>query len=188
MPAPQSSRDDAVSNLFAVFRDHGYDGASLSALAQGTGLGRSSLYHHFPGGKEEMASAVLDRAAAFLAAAFADAAGTPPARLDAALDAFARLYAEGKNACVLGAFTHGEARMLFQRRLRDLFGTWIEGFAAIAEAAGLPAREARERAEDAVACLQGALVVAAGRADTACFRRAIARVRRDLLGAGGGRP
>lgn len=78
-------------------------------------------------------------------------------------------------------FTQGEARILFQRRLRGLFTQWIDGFAALAEQAGVPKRAARERAEDAVGAIEGALILAAGLNDTAPFRRCLARVPRELL-------
>ena len=65
MPAAQASRDEVVDRLLTAFRRKGYDGASLADLSAATGLGRSSLYHYFPGGKEEMARAVLDRADAW---------------------------------------------------------------------------------------------------------------------------
>jgi hypothetical protein len=35
------------------------EGASLSLISEATGLGKGCLYHFFPGGKEEMADAVL---------------------------------------------------------------------------------------------------------------------------------
>ena len=42
-----------------VFWEHGFDGTSLDALEQSTGLNRSSLYNAF-GGKLELFGAVLD--------------------------------------------------------------------------------------------------------------------------------
>jgi AcrR family transcriptional regulator len=45
--------------LGEVFRAHGYEGASLTLITEATGLGKGSLYHLFPGGKEQMAAEVL---------------------------------------------------------------------------------------------------------------------------------
>ena len=61
MPAALLPRDEVVARILTVFRDFGFDGASLAELSKATGLGRSSLYHYFPGGKDEMAVAVLER-------------------------------------------------------------------------------------------------------------------------------
>ena len=60
MPRVISERADALPALAEVFREHGFEGASLSLISERTGLGKGSLYHFFPGGKEEMAAAVLD--------------------------------------------------------------------------------------------------------------------------------
>ena len=61
LPVPLLSRDQVIDRLFVVFRDHAYDGATLSLISQATGLGKSSLYHYFPGGKDDMVRAVFDR-------------------------------------------------------------------------------------------------------------------------------
>ena len=57
---PKVSEEEVVQKLFQVFRLKGFDGASLSDLAEATGLKKASLYHRYPGGKQEMAAAVMD--------------------------------------------------------------------------------------------------------------------------------
>ena len=54
-----TDRQEVLPALAEVFREHGFEGASLARIAQATGLGKGSLYHYFPGGKTEMAAAVL---------------------------------------------------------------------------------------------------------------------------------
>src|SRR4051812_21753258 len=121
MPAPTMTRDEVVDRLLLAFRDHGYDGASLAVLARATGLGKSSLYHYFPGGKEDMALAVLDRVSGWLkehAVKPLQGEGPPRRRLDRMMEALDGLYAGGKNACVLANLVVGGARHLFQRPLQ----------------------------------------------------------------------
>ncbi|HKX35432.1 MAG TPA: TetR/AcrR family transcriptional regulator, partial [Rhizorhapis sp.] len=45
-------RSDIIPVLGEVFREHGFEGASLAIISARTGLGKGSLYHFFPGGKE----------------------------------------------------------------------------------------------------------------------------------------
>jgi len=52
-------RADVVPLLAEIFRELGYEGTTLSRITERTGIGKGSLYHFFPGGKEEMAAAVL---------------------------------------------------------------------------------------------------------------------------------
>jgi TetR/AcrR family transcriptional regulator, lmrAB and yxaGH operons repressor len=47
-----------VSSYRSGFK-RGYDGASLDHLSAATGLGRSSLYHHFPKGKLAMGDTAI---------------------------------------------------------------------------------------------------------------------------------
>jgi TetR/AcrR family transcriptional regulator, lmrAB and yxaGH operons repressor len=186
MPAPLMSKDEVVDRLFAVFREQGYDGATLAQLSRGSGLGKSSLYHYFPGGKDDMAAAVLGRAGDWLRAnlaATAEGPGTPRERLGRMLKALDAVYAGGKNACVIGNLVTGSARRRFQRGLRDTFMLWVGALERLAADSGVPPRIARSRAEDAVAAVQGAIILSGALADPTPFRRALRAIPDALLGA-----
>src|SRR5690348_16932169 len=47
-----AERSDVIPQLGELFRKHGFVGTSLSLITAHTGLGKGSLYHFFPGGKE----------------------------------------------------------------------------------------------------------------------------------------
>jgi AcrR family transcriptional regulator len=184
VPAALLPRDAVVARIQDVFRDHGFDGASLAEIAHATGLGKSSLYHYFPGGKDEMATAVLQRIEAWMDAhvlATLRARGTPNARLRTMLRVLDEFYAGGRNACVLGNLVVGGSRATFQAHLAAAFGGWIAALRALAVEAGVRAPEAQRRAEDAVVRIQGALIVAGGLGDPAPFKRALRNIERDLL-------
>src|SRR5947209_5229638 len=66
MPPSSLTREEVIDRLMDVFRRLAYDGASLAEFSKATGLGKSSLYHYFPGGKEDMGRAVLGRATKWL--------------------------------------------------------------------------------------------------------------------------
>src|SRR5580692_9257382 len=105
MPAAQASKDEIVDQLFTVFRDHGFDGASLADLSRATGLGKSSLYHHFPQGKEQMVEAVLERASAVIDSDIlgaAQAQGPLKGRIRRIIATLDRMYSSGTTPCVLG--------------------------------------------------------------------------------------
>lgn len=176
----QGPREEVLEAVEGVFRDHGYDGATLSRLSEATGLGRASLYHHFPGGKEDMARAIFARAAAQLADALA-VGGTPEERLEAFLGEVEALYDRGRRNPLLGAMVLGGGWPRFEDELAEGFRQWTDAFAGLARAAGVEGREARRRAEDAVARLQGSLVVTRGLAKPAVFRRALAELPEQLF-------
>lgn len=173
-----------VARLAAVFRERGYDGASLAELSRAAGLGRSSLYHYFPGGKEDMARAVFDQVNRWIrdeALAPLRAEGTPAERLDRMIGSLDSFYAGGRDRCLLGNLVLGGARNLFQEQLSAAFRAWIDALTAVAAEAGVDSGTARERAESAVVQIQGALVLAGGLDDPAPFRRVLSRLPAQLL-------
>jgi AcrR family transcriptional regulator len=184
MPAPLMPREEVVRRLSDAFRAWGYDGATLARLSQATGLGKASLYHYFPGGKEEMAAAVLGGAGEWMRDHVLEplrGPGAPAERIEAMLAALDGFYASGRKACLLGVLALGDARSLFQDVLRRRLKTLMSAIAAALVEAGLPRDVAAARAEDAVVRLQGALVVSRGLDDNAPFRRQIRELRHDLL-------
>jgi AcrR family transcriptional regulator len=184
MPRRSLSREEVIDQLMDVFRRLGYDGASLAEFSKATGLGKSSLYHYFPGGKEEMGRAVLERSRKWLEEVSKiglDGAGTPKERLRRMIHEISQFYAGGRKLCVLGNMTLSGGRALFQRELHDMFRLWIDGLAELITETGIPARQARTRAEDAVAEIQGALIVSAGLDQPGPFQRLLRRLPEELL-------
>ena len=185
MPRALMSKDEVIAILVETFRRDGYDGASIATLSKATGLGKSSLYHYFPGGKVDMATQVLAAVQAWIESrmvATLTGAGTPRARLTRTLALISEFYDHGSKACVVGHLCASVDRRQFQKPLDRVLRTWIGAIGALLEEAGLPQRLARERAEDAVVRIQGALVLSGGLGDPAPFQRAIKRLGTDLLG------
>ncbi len=184
MPAALRPYEEVLDRLFDVFQRLGYEGASLAELSRATGLGKSSLYHYFPDGKEGMGRAVLGRINEWMDAHILiplRGSGAPRARLAAMLAALEAFYTGGKSACVLGNMVVGSSRRLFQSELQTIFGSWVQGLEALAVESGVPRRLAHERAEDAVVRIEGALVLAGGLDDPTPFRRALRHVGQELL-------
>lgn len=184
MPAALLPRSEIVARLSETFRRQGYDGASLAEIAKATGLGKSSLYHYFPGGKAEMAAAVLaDLAESLDAAILAPlrGAGPPARRLAKMIEALDEFYDGGRKACLLERMAASVERTTFARPLQAVFGRWIEAVAALLREAGLPPATARARAEESVIRIEGALVLAGGTGSTEPFKRVLGSLRRELL-------
>lgn len=184
MPAALLSREEVLDRLTRVFRDLGYEAATLSRLSEATGLVRASLYHYFPGGKEDMAKAVLARASAWVeehVLAPLASPGSPAERLTAMAAALDHFYAGGRDGCLLGLLSQGDARDLFQAQIRAAIERWADAIAELIEEAGLPEDVARQRGEDAVIQIQGALVVSRGLGTTAPFSRTVSELPTRLL-------
>ncbi|QIB34146.1 TetR/AcrR family transcriptional regulator [Ancylobacter pratisalsi] len=179
MIRPVAGREQIVARLGELFREHGYEGASLSLISARTGLGKGSLYHFFPGGKEEMAGAVLaDIDGWFEREIFA------PLRQDDAVPAIAdmfdavdRYFQSGRRACLVGAFALGQTRGRFAVVIEAYFWRWQGALANALARAGHRADAARDLAEEVVGGIQGGLILAHALDDDTVFTRALARLR-----------
>jgi AcrR family transcriptional regulator len=170
--------------LMDLFREKGFDGASLSDISDSTGLGKSSLYHHFPNGKEEIALQLLEHLEDQLEQAlFAPlrSKAQPRWKLNRMLDAIDAFYDGGKKACLLERLSASADATNFRTPLARTFKTWIDAVEALGVESGLSKALARSRAEDLVVRIEGALVVCAGTGDTRVFARTIQSLRNSVL-------
>ena len=178
------SKEKAIANLIPVFRRYGYEGATLSRLSQATGLGRSSLYHHFPKGKEEMATAVLEYVNRWFAQTVLAPLRTsedPVQRLQLMCQNLNEFYHQGQESCLLNAISFGEGDDLFHASIKQALKTWIGELAQVLVEAAIEPEVAHSRAEEAVILIQGALVLVRGLDDTASFERVMAHLPERLL-------
>lgn len=191
MAGKPAERGDVVPALAEIFREHGFAGASLSEITKGTGLGKGSLYHHFPGGKNEMARAVLDDVAGwfetnvFLPLREGE---DPVAGIDAMFRAVVRFFHSGRRVCLVGAFALDDTRDRYAAEIRTYFAAWVRALASALRRSGLNASSARATAEEVVAGIQGALVLARAHDDPSVFLRAIKRLHRRTRTARLGSP
>lgn len=176
-------RDGLLAILAEVFREHGYEGASLSLIGAATGLGKGSLYHFFPGGKEEMAAAVIAHIDGWFEenvfVPLQDRAD-PHAGIERMLEATDRYFRSGRRVCLIGAFALDESRDLFTKAIKDYFGRWVAHLAEALTRAGHSPARADELAEETVCAIQGALTLGRAFDDTAVFSRALQRARAAL--------
>ncbi len=169
----------ALTALRDVFRRQGYDGASLSLLAEATGLQRASLYHRFPGGKDGMALAVLDHVAEFMQQEhFPLLESDRPWRdrleiMCRQLDAY---YDGGRTLCLLAAFSIGSVPEAIREKARQMTEEWRDRLARLALDAGRSEGDASAIAEEMLVAIQGGLILAALMDDIAPFQRALARL------------
>lgn len=180
--------DDAalIERLGQTFKDVGYEGASLSALASATGLGKSSLYHRFPDGKEQMAEEVLSHIQGLLNAAvfpILEGQGTPREKVERFASVMNAFYASGAESCLLNTLCPPRGVKTSRGTLiEDTFHRLLQGLGRVAREAGADEERASRRAEQALVELQGSLVVARGTGNVAVFERMLVRLPEIILG------
>jgi TetR/AcrR family transcriptional repressor of lmrAB and yxaGH operons len=63
VPRPDRHRAELIAATGRLLRQRGYSGPSVNDFLDAAGASNGSMYHHFPGGKEELAAAAIDAAA-----------------------------------------------------------------------------------------------------------------------------
>ncbi len=183
----KSTERSVIESLAGVFQTHGFGGATLTLFTQATGLKRPSLYHRFPDGKLGMALAVLEFAKQQLVGevlAPLRESGDPRERIQRAARRMADFYDGGNDTCLMDALSvgaKGTDRETIDSAVSEMFSDFIGAFARVAAELGAEESEAFRRGEDAVARLEGSLVLARGTGSTAAFNRTLDDLP-DLLG------
>lgn len=186
MPPRGRDRAEVLSELAEVFRDHGFDGASLAVISEKTGLGRGSLYNLFPDGKEEMVAAVLAEIDLwFETQVFAPLRDERDARqsIGNMLRAVDDYFRSGRRLCLVGVLALGDSRDRFAQQVHAYFAAWTEALAAAIVRTGTDRETASALAEEAVALIQGALILARAMPESGSFGRTLTRLQSRLLSA-----
>lgn len=147
MPSPPKSRKEIILDRAEQhFADHGFQGASLSAIARDAEVGNPGLLHHFPS-KEVLYRAVLEKQAQELMALMqrrVEPAGSPAQRLQA----FVALQVEWMHTRPAGfrlvtreLLDNSERIQLAQTRPLEVFLLGSLALLEEAQAAGLVRRE-----------------------------------------------
>jgi AcrR family transcriptional regulator len=191
MAIKKTDRDAVIEAALALFRIKGYHHTSIADIAGACGLLKGSIYHYFPG-KEALALAALDAAIDDVRDRlfkYAHDTDTPaPERLRRLGDGVERFFIDRDGGCVIGNLTLevGASIPEMETRIRRYFDEWKAALVAILGDAYGPLRAA-ELAEDAVARVQGAVMLMNVYNDPAILRRAKGDIA-SLLGDSTGEP
>ncbi|WP_250287216.1 MULTISPECIES: TetR/AcrR family transcriptional regulator [unclassified Frankia] len=167
MPRTSTARGAAIAAAADLFRRQGYAATGLETILAASGAPKGSFYHHFPGGKEELAVESIafsgDRVRELID--HLAAAARTPGELVAAIAAkqAADLRESGyERGCPVATVALELAGITdaVAETSSAAFERWAEPLADKLRWAGRPAAEARRLARWAVATLEGALLLA----------------------------
>jgi AcrR family transcriptional regulator len=168
-----------------LFRRHGYQGTSLKQVTEAAGATIGSLYHFFPGGKDDLTiAAITESGEAYrqLFEVFADAAGDAASAVASFFDGAAEVLeqTDSIDPCPIGTVAREVASTneALRQATDRVFLRWIETAASTFESEGIPHLVAEELATMVVATLEGGFVLARARRDATLLRIAGHQARR----------
>lgn len=193
MPRTSTARGDAIAAAADLFRRHGYAATGLETILAASGAPKGSFYHHFPGGKEDLAVEAIRLGGGQIMQRLEHAAATAPtagALVTAVAAAQAAELRESgyERGCPVATITlelagssdavAGASRSAFER--------WAEPLAGKLRADGRTDAEAARLARWAVANLEGALLLARASRDASIVTDA-AEITARMLDEGSAR-
>jgi AcrR family transcriptional regulator len=160
-----STKDRILESTAELFRHRGYTGTGMKQIAAQAAAPFGSVYHFFPGGKEELGAEVIRTSGRLYMQLFATIAAEAPNVLGAVRDFFdgaaETLRETGyADACPIATVALEVASTNEPLRLAtaEVFEQWIDGAGAYFQYAGIPRLRARELAFSMLSLLEGAFI------------------------------
>ena len=156
-------RERMVASAVDLLARRGLQSTSFSEVLEHSGAPRGSVYHHFPGGKDQMIASALE-AAGDLAIDLLDRKAGAPAEEVATwfLHIWRQVLIRGKfeaGCAVLAVAVAADSPELLEQTA-GVFRTWRRRLAELLEEGGLQPRDAQRFAAVLVASSEGAVVLA----------------------------
>ncbi|MGH2925892.1 MAG: TetR/AcrR family transcriptional regulator [Solirubrobacterales bacterium] len=161
----ERTKERMVRGAAQLLRQRGYTGTGFREVIELTGAPRGSIYHHFPGGKAQLAGEAVDYVGGLAREAIADSlADADPI---SALRSFVALWradferSGGRAGCPIVAVaveSHDEAPELLDSAAHA-FELWQRAFADCLGRAGVPRARAERLAALVVSAVEGAIIL-----------------------------
>ncbi|MEY2565836.1 MAG: hypothetical protein QOE35_365 [Actinomycetota bacterium] len=162
---PAETRDRILDASAELFRRQGYTGTGVKQIAADAAAPFGSIYHFFPGGKEELGAAVIRWSGAMYLQLFVTIASEAPDVVSAVGNFFSGavehlVETDYADACPIAtvALEVASTSETMREATADVFTSWLDGAAAYFAHAGIESARARELAFEMLSLLEGAFI------------------------------
>lgn len=159
------TKDRIMDSSAELFRRQGYAGTGIKQILAAANAPFGSLYHFFPGGKEQLGAETIRSSGALYMQLFSTIAAQAPDVPTAVGDFFSgaaeTLVATGyADACPIAtvALEVASTNEQLRQASAEVFDGWISGATRYFAAAGIPSQRARELAISMLCLLEGAFI------------------------------
>jgi AcrR family transcriptional regulator len=185
------TKDRIMDSSAELFRRQGYTGTGVKQIVASANAPFGSLYHFFPGGKEQLGAEVIRRSGGLYIELFASIAGDAPDVATAVRDFFSGAAqtlreTDYADACPIAtvALEVASTNEPLREATAEVFDSWIGAATEYFVAAGIARGRARASAFSMLCLLEGAFVFSRAMRSTEPLRAAgesaVAAVRAAL--------
>jgi AcrR family transcriptional regulator len=160
-----TTKDRIIDSSAELFRRQGYVGTGVKQIVEAANAPFGSVYHFFPGGKEQLAAETIRFSGQLYIQLFATIAMQAPDVLSAVRDFFAGAAetleeTDYADACPIAtvALEVASTSEPLREATAEVFDSWITGATEYFAAAGIARETARELAFTMLCLLEGAFI------------------------------
>jgi AcrR family transcriptional regulator len=190
------TRERILESSAELFRRNGYTGTGMKQVAAQAEAPFGSVYHHFPGGKEQLGAETIRLAGSYyqdLVAGVMAAEPDPVSAVEACFAGAAQTLRDTDyaDACPIAtvALEVASTSEPLRKATAEVFDGWLEWASKGFELAGIPAKRARELAFMMLGLLEGGFLFSRAMRSTESLEIAGAQMAaavRDALPSPGG--
>jgi AcrR family transcriptional regulator len=171
-----------IQSAALLFRERGVEGTAFADVLEHSGAPRGSVYHHFPGGKLELAEEATQWAGDFMSAGLAAALehNDPITALDTFAELWTGILEQSDYAAgcpIVAAALEGNRAPAARARAADAFQNWEQLLADAFARNDLDPERARAIATLVIAAFEGAVVLARAQQSTEPLTRVANELR-----------
>lgn len=162
---PGQTKQRMLDSAVALLRERGAAGVSVDAVLAHSGAPRGSVYHHFPGGRNELILEAVDQAGTLIASLIDEATkeGDPPQALAKFVEFWklALLETDYLAGCPVVALAVDSRQGIQEAAdlVREIFTLWQRKLTELLVANGTPELRARRLSTLAIAAIEGAIIL-----------------------------
>jgi AcrR family transcriptional regulator len=160
-----TTRDRIIDSSAELFRRQGYTGTGVKQIVEAANAPFGSVYHFFPGGKEQLGAEAIRSSGRLYIQLFATIAAQAPDVIAAVGEFFSGAAetlreTDYADACPIAtvALEVASTSEPLRQATAEVFDTWITGATEYFAAAGIPRETARELAFTMLCLLEGAFI------------------------------
>ncbi len=165
-------RTRMIEGAIVLLAQRGLQGASFSEVLELTGAPRGSVYHHFPGGKDQLVAEAITLAADRALASLQTKAGRPAVEVaEFFLEGWRSLLVRSEltAGCSVLAVTIATDSPVLRTHAAEAFQRWRAGLADLLVQGGLSTTDGERYAAALLAASEGAVVMSRAEQDLTAF-------------------
>jgi AcrR family transcriptional regulator len=168
---PGSTKQRMLDSAVLLLRERGAPGVTVDAVLAHSGAPRGSVYHHFPGGRNELILGALRQAGDYIAAIVDESVAAGD--VQRTVGRFVRFWKRAltdtdyRAGCPLVAVAIDSREHIPAAAdlVREIFARWQASLSDLLVANGFPVERARRLAILVVASIEGAIILARAHRD-----------------------